>query len=93
VIVRIATEGQYEISEGDLPSLHELDDAAVEACDSGDEERFHGAYAKLLALVRSAGRPVPEDDLRGSDLIMPPPDVSLAEARAEFSGEGLIPNV
>jgi len=29
--------------------------------------------------------------LVGSDLILPPPDVSIEEAREEFSGEGLIP--
>ncbi|MGP0047309.1 MAG: PspA-associated protein PspAA, partial [Solirubrobacteraceae bacterium] len=31
------------------------------------------------------------DQLFGSDIILPPPDVSLAEARSEFLGEGLIP--
>jgi hypothetical protein len=34
---------------------------------------------------------VPEDRLEPSDVILPPPDVSLEEAKAEFSGEGLIP--
>jgi hypothetical protein len=34
---------------------------------------------------------VPEDQLAPSDLILPPPDVSLEEAKQEFSGEGLIP--
>jgi hypothetical protein len=34
---------------------------------------------------------VSEDRLAPSDLILPPPDVSLAEAREEFTGEGLIP--
>jgi hypothetical protein len=38
--------------------------------------------------VRTKGRPVPEDELAGSDIIPPPPDVSLEEARAEFRGEG-----
>jgi hypothetical protein len=34
---------------------------------------------------------VPEERLDPSDVIIPPPDVSFEEARAEFSGEGLIP--
>ena len=34
---------------------------------------------------------MPEDTLEASDVILPPPDVSFDEARAEFSGEGLIP--
>jgi hypothetical protein len=29
--------------------------------------------------------------LVGSDVILPPPDVSLEEAKAEFTGEGLSP--
>jgi hypothetical protein len=45
----------------------------------------------MLDFVRSEGRPVSEDELVGSELILPPPDVSLQEASAEFSGEGLIP--
>jgi hypothetical protein len=91
VIVRIATEGQYEIGDDDVSELNELDNAAVVACDAGDEGRFQSAYEKLLDFVRSRGRALDEDELEGSDVILPPPDVSLAEAAAEFSGEGLIP--
>jgi hypothetical protein len=91
VIVRIATEGQYEIGDDDVSELNELDDAAVVACDAGDEGRFQSTYENLLDFVRSRGRALDEDELEGSDVILPPPDVSLAEAAAEFSGEGLIP--
>ena len=41
--------------------------------------------------MRSKGTPVADDELEASDVILPPPDVSLEEAGAEFSGEGLIP--
>jgi hypothetical protein len=91
VIVRIATEGQYEIDEGSLTALNELDNAAVVACESDDDARFRASFNNLLELIRTQGRPLAEDELEGSDLILPPPDVSLEEARAEFSGEGLIP--
>ena len=91
MIVRIATERQYEIAERDVANLNQLDDDAVSACEAADEGRFRAMYAQLLEFVRARGEPVPEDDLRGSDVIMPPPDVSLDEAKAEFSGEGLIP--
>ena len=33
-----------------------------------------------------------EAELEGSEVILPPPDVSFAEAAAEFTGEGLIPD-
>jgi hypothetical protein len=91
VIVRIATEGQYEVAEDDVETLNALDNEAVATCEAGDEEHFHAAFARLLEFVRNKGQPVAEDQLVGSDVILPPPDVSLEEAKAEFSGEGLIP--
>lgn len=91
MIVRISTEGQYEVGDSDIAELNELDNHAVATCEDDDEAGFHEAFAKLLEFVRAKGQPMAEDDLRGSDVILPPPDVSLAEAKAEFSGEGLIP--
>ena len=91
MIVRIATEGQYELLENDAEVLNELDNEAVAACESGDEEQFRGTYSRLLQFVRENGSPVADDRLAPSDVILPPPDVSLDEARKEFSGEGLIP--
>jgi hypothetical protein len=91
VIVRISTEGQYEVDEADVDGLNALDSQAVAACESSDEALFHDAFARLLDYIRTSGRPVGEDHLGGSDVILPPPDVSLEEARSEFSGEGLIP--
>lgn len=91
MIVRIATEGQYELTESDAEVLGELDNQAVAACESSDEEQFNAAFKRLIDFVRANGRPVPEDILEPSDVIVPPPDVSFEEAKAEFSGEGLIP--
>jgi hypothetical protein len=91
VIVRISNEGQYEVGDEARESLNELDNKAVQACDAGDEAHFRAAFDKLLAFVRTEGRALGDDELEGSDLILPPPDVSLEEAKAEFSGEGLIP--
>jgi hypothetical protein len=91
VIVRIATEGQYELSEESRAKLGELDNEVVAVCQAGDEQQFKATFGRMLDFVRSEGRPVSGDELVGSDLILPPPDVSLQEASAEFSGEGLIP--
>ncbi len=91
MIVRISTEGQYELSDADAQALNELDNAAVLACDSGDAVAFHAAFGEMLELVRTRGTKVPDDHLGGSDIILPPPDVSLEEARQEFHGDGLIP--
>jgi PspA-Associated protein len=92
VIVRIATEGQYRLADGDTGRLNELDNEAVAAVDGGDEDRFHAAFEEMLELVRRSGQRLGDDELEGSDLIIPPPDLSFVEAGEHFTGEGLIPD-
>ncbi len=92
MIVRIATESQYRLPEDDTDRLNELDNEAVTAVETGDEDRFHEVFEQMLELVRRDGTPLGEDELEESDVILPPPDISFVEAAAEFSGEGLIPD-
>jgi hypothetical protein len=92
MIVRVSTEGQYELKDGALDRLHELDEACQAAVEAGDGELFHGCYEQLLELIRDKGSELKDDDLRGSDLTLPPPDITLEEAQSEFSGHGLIPD-
>jgi hypothetical protein len=92
VIVRIATEGQYRVPDGDAEKLNELDNAVVTAVESDDEDGFHTTFEQMLELVRREGLPLGDDELEDSDVILPPPDLSFVEAAAEFTGEGLIPD-
>ena len=91
MIVRIATEGQYEVADDDVGALNELDNAAVAACEAGDGSGFADVYAGLVEFVRSKGHKVGDNELHGSDIILPPPDLSVEEARKAFQGDGLIP--
>jgi hypothetical protein len=92
VIVRIANEGQYRLPDGDAERLNELDNKAVAAAESGDEAGFQKLWTQMLGLVETDGEVVPDDELVGSDVILPPRDVTFAEAQGEFTGEGLIPD-
>lgn len=92
MIVRIATDRQYRLPDGDAQRLNDLDNAAVKAVEAGEEARFHELFEQMLELVRSDGEELEEEDLAGSDVIIPPPDLSFAEAAHEFTGEGLIPD-
>jgi hypothetical protein len=92
VIVRIASEGQFKMPTEQVERLNELDNAAVAAVERGDEGQFHDLWGQMLELVRSSGQPVDDDELVGSDVILPPADTTFAEAAAEFTGEGLIPD-
>jgi PspAA-like protein len=92
VIVRISNEGQYRLDDGHHHRLDELDNAVVTAVESGDEDGFHARFEELLHFVRTEGEPLDADDLEPSEFILPPADLTLAEAGAEFSGDGLIPD-
>jgi hypothetical protein len=90
VIVRIATEGQYRLADEQVPRLRELDHEVVAAAESEDGDLFEGRFAELLDFVRT-GELLDDAHLGPSDAILPPPDVSLAEATREFSTDSLIP--
>lgn len=91
MIVRIATEDQFEIPGDHLQEVNDLDNAVVAAVEAGDEAAYSKAFAQLIDFIRTNGTPVGDDDLRESDVIVPPSDTSMAEAAADFSGEGIIP--
>lgn len=91
MIIRISGEDQYEIAGDDYTQLNELDDAVVEAVESGDEAAYRERFDALLAYVRTNGTELADDDLRGSDFIIPPSDTDLEEAKRDFAGEGIIP--
>jgi hypothetical protein len=91
MIVRISGEGQYEVSDDQRERLNDLDNQAVAAVVAGDEGKFTELWGQMLQLVTKECRPLADDELVGSDVILPPRDVSFAEAKADFSGDGLIP--
>ena len=92
MIVRISGEGQFRLPDSDAERLNELDNRAVGAVESGDEAGFKELWDQMLALVENDGEELADDELVESDVIMPPRDVSFAEAKGEFTGDGLIPD-
>ena len=92
MIVRIAGEGQFKLPDGDAERLNELDNKAVAAAEGGDEAGFRDLWNQMLALVENDGETLDGDELVESDVILPPRDVTFAEARGEFTGDGLIPD-
>lgn len=92
MIVRIAGEGQFRLPDEDAERLNELDNRAVGAVESSDEAGFRELWSQMLDLVKTDGQDLDGDELAESDVIMPPRDISFLEAKAEFTGEGLIPD-
>ncbi len=91
MIVRIATEGQYQIDSDTVDRLNEIDTQLMTAVQNNDEVEFERLLADLLGMVRQSGRAVPTGQIVESDLILPPPDTSIEEARRLFTVDGLIP--
>ncbi|HEY7042838.1 MAG TPA: hypothetical protein VH419_04125 [Nocardioidaceae bacterium] len=91
MIIRILSEGQYDVPDDDLDALNELDSELEAAVESGDEATFGSALGALLDRVRSSGEDVAVDALVPSDLVLPHAGATIAEVRDLLSDEGLIP--
>ena len=92
MIVRISGEGQFRMPNEDQERLNELDNRAVSAVEDNDETGFKELWSQMLELVASDGNALSPDELVESDVILPPRDITFAEAQGEFTGEGLIPD-
>jgi hypothetical protein len=92
VIVRIASEGQFKLADDAQSRLNELDNEAVAAVEAGDEAKFQELFDQMIKLVESEGEEVADDELVESSVIIPPKDLTFAEAKGEFTGEGIIPD-
>ena len=92
MIVRIATEGQYNLPGAYLDDLNEIDNELVEVVEQENRAEFERLLKKLLDLVRENGIELPVDELVESDIVLPEPDITLEEAEEMFVGEGLVPD-
>ena len=92
MIDRISGEDQFRLPDSDADRLNELDNRAVAVADSGDERGFLELWSQMLELVERDGERIGDDELVESDVILPPRDVTFAEAQGEFTGDGLIPD-
>ena len=94
MIVRLMTEGQYQVPDTLLDELNTLDDRAQAAMAAGNADALSVALDEMWELVRANGELLPADELTPvSDAIVPPADLTLDEAQDLLDGEGLIPDL
>lgn len=91
MIVRLMGEGQYEFDKKHLDAINKIDNNIVKIVSDRDEIAFKAEFKKLTDYVRKNGKKVPHEIIKPSDIIIPPADITLEEARKIFKGEGLIP--
>ncbi len=91
MIIRILSEGQFELPDDALDGLNELDSTLEAAVEAGDEAAVGKALEALLSRVREGGTPVAVDALVASTLLLPFSGASLAEVRELINDDGFIP--
>jgi len=96
MIVRLMGEGQYELDKKHLDMVNKIDNNIVKIVNRGNEKAvritFKVEFKKLTDYVRKNGKMIPDEIIKPSDIIIPPADLTLEEARMIFKGEGLIPD-
>lgn len=90
MIVRISGTGQFELDDTGVRELDRLDTELTEALNGGQEDTFRRVLAQTVAYVRDRGRRVADDRVVGSEVIIPPEDVTMDEAQQFFTDEGLM---
>lgn len=91
MIVRIMGEGQLDVPDSALDDLNALDLVAEQAVDGADETAFAAALLAVHDAVRARGTALRDDALVPSDVVLPPVGATVAEVRALFDGDGLVP--
>lgn len=91
MIIRIMGDQQYEVKSSIVDQLNKIDNKIVELVEKGDEKNFRKELLKMINLVRKKGKPLDPKVIVESQLIIPPEDLTLEEAKKIFTGEGIIP--
>ena len=92
MIIRIMGEGQFDVNNVDQDLLQKYDNQVEDAVNAGNEEAARTALNALHDYVTTAGKPVADDYLGSSDVVIPFVDATLAEISELLTGEGFIPD-
>ncbi len=90
MIVRILGEGQFRVDEAAAVKLTALDKDLDAAVRDDAEAAFSATLHAAVALVRTSGAPVGEDEFVTADYILPFADATVDEVR-KLLADGTIP--
>ena len=90
MIIRLMGYGQYQLEEKYLDNLNRIDNQLVTIVQNNDQENFQKTYPKLIQYVQKHATPLPDDEIHESQIIIPPDDLTLEEAKKIFTGEGIL---
>jgi hypothetical protein len=90
VIVRILGEGQFRVGDDAAMKLTALDKDLDAAVRDDVEASFSATLHAAVALVRTTGEPVADDEFVTADYILPFSDATVSEVR-KLLADGTIP--
>jgi hypothetical protein len=90
VIVRILGEGQFRVGDEAAAKLASLDKDLDAAVRDDTEAAFRAALRAAVAVVRTDGTPVGDDEFVTADYILPFSDATVSEVR-KLLADGTIP--
>lgn len=85
MIVRILADNQYRMNDEQMAEVDRLDDSLEVAINNNDESGFHTSLARLIEYIQKVGEVIPVEEIVSSDIIIPSDDMSLDEAREQFT--------
>ncbi|AAM04875.1 TPA: hypothetical protein HA338_08945 [Methanosarcina acetivorans] len=89
MIIRIIGEGQYRAPEALCEELNKIDNRIVVLVSQGKAQEFRQELARLISEIKEKGESVSAEEILESDIIVPPEDLSLEEAKEVFTGSGI----
>lgn len=89
MIIRVMGEGQYRVDSALFDTLNTIDNRIVEEVQTGNRQEYERSLAELIGCIQREGQRIADTELVESDIIVPPADMTLAEARDVFKGTGL----
>ena len=89
MIIRIVSEGQYEIPSSLFDELNAIDNTIVELVSKGNEEEYGKELSKLIDMIKTNGKQLDDSDIVESNIIVPPGDLTFEEAKEIFTGVGV----
>jgi len=90
MIIRILGIGQFKLDDRHIDSLNKIDNQIVEHVSKGRDKEFRKDLDRIISMIQENGEPIDPAEIISSDIIVPPEDMTLDEAKQVFSGEGLI---
>lgn len=89
MIIRIMGQGQYRVNSSLFDDLNKVDNKIVGYVEKGNKKAYKKSLDELIDMVIREGKKVAAKEIVESDIIVPPADMTIEEARDIFKGSGI----